>query len=44
MEDWAVGVILLVISLLMLCGCLIGMVKILNSMMKGNEFVLFLCY
>lgn len=36
LEDWAVGVILLFISLFMLCGCLIGLVKILNSMMKGK--------
>jgi sodium-dependent phosphate cotransporter len=36
MEDWAVGLILLFISLFMLCGCLVGLVKILNSMMKGT--------
>lgn len=35
MEDWGVGLILLFISLFMLCGCLVGLVKILNSMMKG---------
>ena len=31
-DTWA-GVILLVISLLMLCGCLMGMVKLLNSLL-----------
>jgi hypothetical protein len=36
MEDWGVGLILLFISLFMLCGCLVGLVKILNSMMKGT--------
>lgn len=36
MEDWGVGLILLFFSLFLLCGCLICMVKVLNSMMKGN--------
>ncbi|KZS21381.1 Sodium-dependent phosphate transporter [Daphnia magna] len=36
LEDWAVGLILLFMSLFMLCGCLVGLVKILNSMMKGH--------
>jgi sodium-dependent phosphate cotransporter len=36
MEDWAVGLILLAISLIILCSCLIFLVKILNSMMQGN--------
>ena len=31
--DTAAGVILLTVSLLMLCGCLIGLVKILNSLL-----------
>ena len=37
--DTSAGVILLVISLLMLCGCLMGMVKLLNSLLgeKVNE-------
>jgi hypothetical protein len=35
MEDWGVGLVLLFISLFMLCGCLVALVKILNSMMKG---------
>ncbi len=39
MEDWAVGLILLAISLIILCGCLVCLVKILNSMMKGNNAV-----
>lgn len=38
MEDWAVGLILLAISLIILCSCLIFLVKILNSMMQGNKF------
>jgi len=33
MGDTGAGVILLVVSLLMLCGCLIGLVKILNSLL-----------
>ncbi|XP_057371629.1 sodium-dependent phosphate transport protein 2B-like [Daphnia carinata] len=36
MEDWAVGLILLAISLIILCSCLIFLVKILNSMMQGH--------
>ena len=31
--DQGAGVILLVVSLIMLCGCLIGMVKLLNSLL-----------
>ena len=31
-DTWA-GVILLVVSLVMLCGCLMGMVKLLNSLL-----------
>lgn len=33
--EWTVGLILLVISLVTLCGCLVLMVKILNSMFNG---------
>ena len=33
--EWAIGSILLILSLVMLCGCLILMVKILNSMFQG---------
>ena len=36
LEDAVVGVILLVISLVVLCGCLIILVKILNSLMQGK--------
>ena len=36
LSDWKVGLILLILSLLVLCSCLIGIVKILNSMMKGK--------
>ena len=31
--DTSAGVILLVVSLVMLCGCLMGMVKLLNSLL-----------
>ena len=36
MDDLAIGLILLAISLVLLCGCLVGLVKILNSAMKGS--------
>ncbi|KAI9561077.1 (+)/Pi cotransporter [Daphnia sinensis] len=36
MEDWAIGLIILLISLVALCGTLICLVKILHSMMKGH--------
>ncbi|XP_032129461.1 sodium-dependent phosphate transport protein 2B [Sapajus apella] len=36
LPDVAVGVILLVISLVVLCGCLIMIVKILGSVLKGQ--------
>lgn len=36
LTDWKVGLILLILSLFVLCSCLIGIVKILNSMMKGQ--------
>lgn len=34
--DLAVGVILLVVSLVLLCGCLILLVKVLSSLLKGK--------
>ena len=37
MDDTIVGVIILFISLFILCGALILIVKILNSMLKGNS-------
>ncbi|XP_037386219.1 sodium-dependent phosphate transport protein 2B-like [Talpa occidentalis] len=36
LPDYAVGIILLIASLLILCGCLIMIVKILGSMIKGR--------
>ncbi|XP_071502414.1 sodium-dependent phosphate transport protein 2C-like [Diadema antillarum] len=36
LSDRAIGGILLVIALVMLCGCLIMMVKTLNSLLKGR--------
>lgn len=36
MEDWAIGLLILFISLVALCGTLICLVKILHSMMKGK--------
>nr|XP_018673358.1 sodium-dependent phosphate transport protein 2B-like isoform X2 [Ciona intestinalis] len=36
MSDGAVGAILLIVSLIILCVCLITMVKLLQSMMKGK--------
>ncbi|RNA23097.1 Sodium-dependent phosphate transport 2B [Brachionus plicatilis] len=33
--EWAVGLLLLVVSLVILCTCLIAMVKILSSIFKG---------
>ena len=35
LSDAAVGTILLCLSLVLLCSCLIGMVKLLNSMLQG---------
>lgn len=35
MPEWGVGLILLIASLIVLCGCLIGMVKLLNSVFQG---------
>ncbi|CAL4116130.1 unnamed protein product, partial [Meganyctiphanes norvegica] len=36
MSDTAIGAILLLSSLILLCSCLIGIVKVLNSAMKGS--------
>ncbi|XP_015246258.1 PREDICTED: sodium-dependent phosphate transport protein 2B-like [Cyprinodon variegatus] len=36
LPDYAIGLILLVLSLLVLCTCLILIVKLLNSMLKGQ--------
>uniref|UniRef100_H2ZIG2 Sodium-dependent phosphate transport protein 2B n=1 Tax=Ciona savignyi TaxID=51511 RepID=H2ZIG2_CIOSA len=36
MSDGAIGAILLIVSLLVLCVCLVVMVKLLQSMMKGS--------
>ncbi|XP_006866379.1 PREDICTED: sodium-dependent phosphate transport protein 2B [Chrysochloris asiatica] len=36
LPDLAVGIILLIISLLVLCGCLVMIVKLLNSVLKGQ--------
>ena len=36
MEDWVAGILLLVIALVMLCGALMLMVKLLNSLLQGN--------
>ncbi len=35
-SDLTVGVILLVVSLILLCGCLICLVKVLSSLLKGK--------
>jgi sodium-dependent phosphate cotransporter len=35
LTDAEVGLILLAISLILLCGCLVCIVKVLNSMLKG---------
>lgn len=39
LSDMAVGLILLALSLLVLCSCLILIVKLLNSMLKGQVAV-----
>ena len=36
LSDLAVGLILLTLSLLVLCSCLVFIVKLLNSMLKGQ--------
>lgn len=36
LSDLAVGLILLALSLLVLCSCLLLIVKLLNSMLKGQ--------
>jgi hypothetical protein len=35
MEDWTIGLIILGMSLTILCGSLVCLVKILHSVMKG---------
>ena len=37
LPDLYVGLILLVIALVMLCGCLVLMVKILHTLLKGES-------
>lgn len=37
--DVTIGIILLIVSLSMLCGCLICLVKVLSSLLKGNGIV-----
>ena len=37
LADWKIGLIVLVISLLVLVGCLVCIVKILNSVLKGTR-------
>ena len=37
MEDWEIGLILVILSLFILCGSLILMVKILNSLLQGRN-------
>lgn len=39
LPDLAVGVILLLVSLLVLCGCLIMIVKLLGSVLRGQVAV-----
>ncbi|XP_054995770.1 sodium-dependent phosphate transport protein 2B [Sorex araneus] len=39
LPDLAIGIILLIVSLLVLCGCLIMIVKILGSVLKGQVAV-----
>ncbi|KAG8510303.1 Sodium-dependent phosphate transport protein 2B [Galemys pyrenaicus] len=39
LPDYAVGIILLIASLLVLCGCLIMIVKLLGSVLKGQVAV-----
>ncbi|XP_012519660.1 PREDICTED: sodium-dependent phosphate transport protein 2B [Propithecus coquereli] len=36
LPDFAVGIILLILSLLVLCGCLVMIVKLLGSVLKGQ--------
>ncbi|KAF4531930.1 hypothetical protein B566_EDAN000959 [Ephemera danica] len=36
--DTGVGAILVVVALLLLCTCLVAIVKVLNSMLKGKEY------
>lgn len=39
MGDLSVGLILLAISLVLLCGCLVCIVKVLSSLLKGILFL-----
>ena len=39
-EDWVIGLILLVITMVILCTCLVLIVKILNSIFSGHVAVL----
>lgn len=39
LSDVVVGVILLAVSLLLLCGCLVVIVKLLGSMLEGQVAV-----
>ena len=34
--DWAIGLLLLILSLVSLCTCLVVLVKLLQSMLKGT--------
>lgn len=36
MRDSVIGVLLLAVSLALLCTCLVAMVKLLNSVLKGQ--------
>ena len=38
MEDWVAGIILLIFSLFLLCGALMLMVKLLNSLLQGKKY------
>lgn len=38
--DLSVGLILLGISLVLLCGCLVCIVKVLSSLLKGIKFLI----
>ena len=38
LSDTMVGVVLMIFSLLLLCSCLVSIVKILGSLLKGEFF------
>ena len=40
LEDWEAGAILLSMSLFIMIVSLLVMVKLLNSLLKGNEFII----